>query len=120
MNDGIPNQPDPFPITADVLLNFTVYVEVDEANSSHVLKGRLQNYFGKAFAEKLMISHDRISDVNVVYAGNETFNTEVCKGCILLQKHAMELWQWLMIKLEDFFHANVAFTIFFFNFETHL
>ena len=33
MNDGIPNQPDPFPITADVLLNFTVYVEVDEANS---------------------------------------------------------------------------------------
>ena len=80
MNNGIPNQPDPFPITADVLLNFTVYVEVDEANSSHVLKGRLQNYFGKAFAEKLMISHDRISDVNVVYAGNETFNTEVCKG----------------------------------------
>ena len=86
MNDGIPNQPDPFPITADVLLNFTVYVEVDEANSSHVLKGRLQNYFGKAFAEKLMISHDRISDVNVVYAGNETFNTEVCKGYAGIKK----------------------------------
>ena len=33
MNNVIPNQPDPFPITADVLLNFTVYVEVDEANS---------------------------------------------------------------------------------------
>ena len=113
MNDGIPNQPDPFPITADVLLNFTVYVEVDEANSSHVLKGRLQNYFGKAFAEKLMISHDRISDVNVVYAGNETFNTEVCKGCILLQKHAMDIMAMTNDKIRRLFSCQRSLYNFF-------
>ena len=114
MNDGIPNQPDPFPITADVLLNFTVYVEVDEANSSHVLKGRLQNYFGKAFAEKLMISHDRISDVNVVYAGNETFNTEVCKGYAGLNKDLLILPLVIAISIARFWSRI------FHNFETHL
>ena len=48
-----------------------------KATTTDVLTSRLQNYFGNAFAHKLMISHDRIFDVNVVYAGNQTFNTEV-------------------------------------------
>ena len=40
-----------------------------KATTTDVLTSRLQNYFGNAFAHKLMISHDRIFDVNVVYAG---------------------------------------------------
>ena len=75
-------QPDPVPISADVLLNFTVYVEVDDTISASDLTERLQIYFGQAFAAKLMISHDRIFDVSVVYAGDETFNTRVSiLGC---------------------------------------
>ena len=80
MNDSgssLYHQPDPVPISADVLLNFTVYVEVDDTISASDLTERLQIYFGQAFAGKLMISHDRIFDVSVVYAGNRTFTTKV-------------------------------------------
>ena len=71
-------QADPVPISADVRLNFTVFVEVDESTSAEELIKKLQISFGDAFADKLMISDDRISDVSVVYAGNRTFTTKVC------------------------------------------
>ena len=59
------------PISSDVLLQFTVYVKVSNQSTAQDIQKRLNDNFGQAFANKLMINRDRVDNVTVNYIGNQ-------------------------------------------------
>lgn len=68
--------PDPIPVEQNVMLNFTVFVQLDSQPNVENLTLKLQQEFKPAFANKFFISQDRIDDVDVTYVGNRTLATE--------------------------------------------
>ena len=66
---------DPAPISSDLQLNFTVYIQYMENVNDSDVTYLLRSNFSRAFAHKFLIDVDRVSNVSVAYCGIRNFTS---------------------------------------------